>query len=254
LLLQISDSLGNRVQVYARDLTSENSKTIASAQLDSAAITGAGLDPDAQSYELLVRIYAVDPLTAQRHSTTYYSTIAGPGATGSIPEQTLACNTESGWNDAADGGLGAPVVPYSFADFEAVIAGCGGAMTIDYAAVAGRTFVEGGTEVTSFAEISSSPTAAARGTGTFSDGTIVIQFTWYLEDAGDHNYLVQEATVGATNIRETSALLSASGAAGQAGTTYTFKDYSEQDNYSTDGLTRGTGTDGEIWTPVLVQQ
>jgi hypothetical protein len=257
LLLQISDSLGNRVQVYARDLTSENSKTIASAQLDSAAIKGAGLDPDAQSYELLVRIYAIDPLTAQRHSTTYYSTIAGPGATGSVPEQTLACNTESGWNDAADGGQGAPVVPYSFADFEAVIAGCGGAMTIDYTAVAGRTFVDDfGSEEDSFAAISSSPTAAARGTGTHTEteASIVIPFTWYLEDAGNHNYLVREGTDGVTIFRETIALLSASGAVGQAGTTYTFKAYSEQDNYSTDGLTRGTGTDGEIWTPVLVQQ
>ena len=63
-----------------------------------------------------------------------------------------------------------------------------------------------------------------------------------------------EGTYLGISFRDTSALTAISGTAGITGAISTLKTYSEQSNYSTDGLTRATGTDGEIWTQIITQQ
>jgi hypothetical protein len=67
--------------------------------------------------------------------------------------------------------------------------------------------------------------------------------------------LYSDDTVDPVNIptgvsfRETTALTQVVGNPGDedAGAVYSFHRYSEQSNYSTDGLVRSTGDDGEIW-------
>lgn len=265
ILVIISDSLGNRVEAWIETFgNTAISTTFASALLDSTAATPAGLDSTATSYNLLVRVYATDSLTDQDYSRDYTATIPGPAATPAPGGggSTLACNTNSGWDDTADGGLGAPITPYSFADYEAVVADCGTAATIDYTSIAGKTFSDGDGETTIFDSATSAPTASSKGTGTFSDGVDTIPFNWYLESAGAYDYLVQEGSVDVlvnsvlttVSFRDTSALTAVSGVLGTSGAGYTLKTYSEQSNYSTDSLTRATGTDGEIWTQTITQK
>ena len=50
-----------------------------------------------------------------------------------IPSSELSCDTESDWNPLID----KPVVTYSFADFEAVVSTCGGAMGVDASTLTG---------------------------------------------------------------------------------------------------------------------
>ena len=255
VLVEVSDSMGNRMETWIETFGSTaTSTTFASSALDSTAASAAGLDANAETYQLLVRIYAEDVLTGQAHSTDYSTSIPGPaapntgGSTGS-----LTCSTESGFDDTADGGLGAPTNPHSFADFETVVVDCGSASVIDYTAIAGKTFNDGG-ELSIFDSASSAPTAGSPGTGRWNDGGELIEFSWYLENAVGYDYLVIEGTYMSVSFRDTYAITSISGTPGTTGVAYTSKVYTEQSNYSTDSMTRGTGSDGEIWSTTLTQQ
>lgn len=262
ILVKVSDAAGNSIEVwdsaFAPDATSA---TIASTQLDAAAASNAGLDGTAASYTLLVRIYALDPLTGQFHSTDYSVAIPGPGATTGDAGPVVAayaCSYQSGWDDAADGGLGAPITPNSFADYEAVVADCGTAMAFSAADVAGKTFQESGT-IEAMTFNAGIGTATSPATGSYDDGAgTVFAFQWYVEAATcsgcNYNYLVIytdtaiEPGLPLAWLRETTALTGITGIPGAPGALYSFVKYSEQSNYSDSA--RASGSDGEIWHSV----
>lgn len=261
VLVKVSDAAGNSIEIWDSSFTpGTTSTTIASAQLDSTAVSNAGLDSTAASYTLLVRIYAIDPLTGQAHSTDYSATIPGPGTTagGGGPLTTYTCSYQSGWNEAADGGLGAPISPNSFADYEAVIADCGTALAFTAADVGGKTFQEVGT-VETMTFNAGTGTATSPATGSYNDGAgTVFAFQWYVEAATcsgcNYNYLVIytdtsiQAGLPLAWLRETAALVGVSGQLGVSGSQYSYIKYSEQSNYSDSA--RAFGSDGEIWNSV----
>ena len=259
VLVQIRDSEGNRLEIWEDTFgDSSPSTTIDSADLDATAANGAGLNGNAASYELLVRIYAEDEVTGQYHSRDYTATdLSIPP-----PPAALACHFDSGYDDLADGGLGAPVNPKSFADFEGSLATCATdgtpAQSFSAADVAGNAFDETGETMTFNALGGALGTEADRGTGSFDEPGDTIAFEWYIENATcsgcTHSYVVlysddtvDSALPAGFMFRETIALTEITGTPGAVGAVYSFHRYSEQSNYSTDGLVRATGDDGEIW-------
>jgi hypothetical protein len=259
VLVQIRDSDGNRLEIWDDTFgTTATNTTVDSAGLDATAASDAGLNGDAANYSLLVRIYAEDEVTGQDHSRDYTATdLATPP-----PPTGLACNYESGWNDLADGGLGAPINPNSFADFEESLATCATdgtpAQSFTVADVAGNTFVDTDETTTFDALAGAAGTQADPGTGTFQAPGESISFEWYVENATcsgcNHSYLVQysdetiDSNLVGLSFRETSAVTNVVGA------DYTFHHYSEQSNFSSDGLVRETGADGEIWNSISTLQ
>ncbi len=164
----------------------------------------------------------------------------------------LVCSHESGWDDAADGGVGRPINPNSFAEYEGVINSCGTAMSISAADIKGRTHTDLDGEQLVFNNTSATATSADRGTGQALDSGDTLNFEWYIEAATcsgcNYDYLVlyidasiepQLTAYGITFIRETKALMTVSG------DSLIFKIYSEASNYSDSN--RATGSDGEIW-------
>ena len=183
-------------------------------------------------------------------------------STGTAPAPTpapsaLSCTTESGWNDAADGGLGAPITPYSFAEFESAVADCGTASsTFSAADIAGNTFNDS-PELTTFNAFTGSEagTSANPGSGSFNDTTDpIIDFKWYVETASaGHKYIViySDSSIDADlpvgySIRDTSAMTA------NDGTNVTLITYSEGSNYG--DMVRAVGSDGDIWTTTHIQQ
>ena len=257
VLVEISDDMGNRLEVWDETIASTaTSTTIASTSLDSAAASAAGLDPDAVSYDLVVRVYAVDESTGQQYSTDYRATIDGPGATPDDSVSTLTCGYESGWDDTVDGGLGAPINPNSFAEYEGVVVDCG-ALAFTASDVVGN-YVDLDGETFTFTDSAGAGTEADPKTGTYSDGSMTIDYVWYVEAATctgcTHNYLVvySDSSIDADlasmgiSFRETSALSSVNGSS------YSFVKYSEQSNYG--DMVRETGSDGEIWNQTVNKQ
>lgn len=257
VLVSISDSNFNRFEIWIETFgTTATSTTFAGSSLSATAASGAGLDPNATSYNLLVRIYAEDETTGQNHSRDYTATIPGPGAV-TTPPTGLACNFESGWNDAAGGGLGAPITPKTFAEFEESVVNCGTALSFAATDVAGNTFNNSG-ENTTLDALTTAGTMASPGTGVFDDGAgEMINFIWYVEDATcsgcTHSYVVVESdsTLDVNlpigfSIRETSAVTDITGS------NYTFHYYSEASNYG--DMVRNNASDGEIWNGVSVRQ
>jgi hypothetical protein len=258
VLVSISDSNYNRFEIWIETFgVTATSTTFSGSSLSSTAASDAGLDPNATSYNLLVRIYAEDETTGQNHSRDYTATIPGPGAV-ITPPTGLACNFESGWNDAADGGLGAPITPKTFAEFEESVVNCGTAQSVVATDVAGNTYENFGETSTFDALTSTTGSAASPGTGVFDDGAgEVINFTWYVEAATcsgcTHSYVVVESDSTLDpdlppgfSFRETSALTDITGS------NYSFHYYSEQSNYG--DMVRNNGSDGEIWNDVSVLQ
>ena len=260
VLVEISDASGNRLEIWDWNFGSTaTSKTYSSSLLDSTAAGTAGLDTNATEYNLKVRIYAEDELTGQAHSRDYDATIPGPAATGGGGSSSLTCGYESGWNDTADGGLGAPISPNSFAEFESVLGDCGTAQPFTASAIAGNTYNES-PELTTFDSLTGGQlgTEANPGTGQYNDTAgEVIDFEWWVEAATctgcTHNYVVlfSDSTIDVDlpsnfEFRETSAVT------GLSGSTYTFYIYSEQTNFG--DMVTDTGSDGEIWTTTRTQQ
>lgn len=258
VLVRITDSQGNKIEIWDWVLgTTATSKTYSSSSLSSTAASQAGLLSTDTTYSLKVRIYASDLQTGQAHSRDYNVTIPGPAAPadGGTGGTSLACGYESGWNDAADSGLGAPINPNSFVDFEAVVADCGAA-TFTVADIAGKTFDES-SELTTFNTLTGTEagTEADPGTGLYNDGAgFLVDLLWWVEQStAGHSYVVvySDSTIDSDlpqghAIRETSAVT------GVAGASYTFKIYSEGANYG--DMDRAVGSDGEIWTATRTQQ
>ena len=274
VLVEVSDQIGNRLQTFV-DLvgSSENSVVVASTALEiSSDSSSIGLDSTAASYQLLVRIYAADEVTGQFHSTDYRATIPGPtageggGTTQPPVNTTLVCGYESGWNDLADGGLGAPITPNSFEEFETVLEDCGALPINSLITVAGSTIVSIADAETLTFFNTGSGTVADPGTGDINSnvqGEPPIQFNWYVENATctgcTHSYLVlfTDSTIAPDlpagfSVRETIALKTIVGTPNAAGTRYDLVRYSEASNYG--DMVRNTGSDGEIWNSSEIVQ
>ena len=248
VLVQVNDSEGSDVEIWVGDIApNATSISVASTEFSS-------LSPAATSYELLVRIYAMDELTGQEYSVDYRSTIT-VGNTGGGSGSTFTCSYESGWDDTLFGGNGGPINPNSFADYEAVVSACGTAQTFTAADIAGSVFADSG-ETFSFNDSTGAGTAADPKTGSYDDGQgFTVNFNWWVEenDTQTHNYVVIYADSSTdsnlpagTWFRETSAVTDISGAPGVSGSVYTFVRYSEGSDYS--DTDRASGSDGEIWT------
>jgi len=251
VFIEISDSQNNRIQIRDESFASTaTSITFSVAAFNAAIADNPDFDPATANYSVMIRIFAMDPLTGQAHSTDYRAQIVS---------SALTCSHQSGWDDTADGGLGAPINPNSFAEFESVVSACGTSIQFTSADIAGNSFLEGG-ETTSFFDTGSA-TEMSPATGEFDEGSGItpIGFQWYVENVGTNTLLViyTDSTID-TNLpagfsfRETSALTSLAGTMGQAGAEYNFVKYSEQSNYG--DMVRSSGSDGEIWNSTDILQ
>ena len=267
VLVEIRDSGFNRLETWIDTFgTTGTSVTFDSTELDATAASDAGLNGDSANYTLLVRVYAEDETTGQAHSRDYTSTdLSVPP-----PPAALACHYESGWDELADGGLGAPINPNSFADYEETLATCASdgdvLESFTAAEIAGASFNDAGEVMTFDALGGALGTEANRGTGTFVDTEDTINFEWWVEDATclgcNYSYVVlySDDTIAPVNVpagvsfRETIAVTDIVGTPGTPGTVYSLHRYSEQSNYSTDNLVRETGSDGEIWNSDSILQ
>lgn len=165
VLLEISDSQGNRLEIWDWNFgTTETSVTFASSQLDATAVATAGLLTTDSSYNLKVRIYAGDEQTGQSHSRDYDVTIPGPAASGGSGSTGGACDTTGITTLAA---------------FETAMDACGTVIPMSASALIGNsfTFVGATNEVTTY-------TDASNGTFTNDGGTTVIPLTWSIDGRG----------------------------------------------------------------------
>ena len=146
VLVEISDTNGNRFEIFNATLgNTTSSLTFSSTTLSATSASGAGLDPTATTYNLLVRIYSADTETGQSHSRDYTSQIPGPANTGgdstNPPAINLTCGFSTPFDDIAD----QPSSFNSYNDFLTVLADCGGAVTTTEADIIG-TWVEVSTD------------------------------------------------------------------------------------------------------------
>lgn len=160
----------------------------------------------------------------------------------------LGCANESGWDSAANNGLGAPITPYSFEEYETVVKDCG-ALDLSMIGVAGSVFNKG-TETITLNNTGKAATVNDPESGSFNDSNI--KFQWYVEQASCdgcfHSYIVifTDQSIDASLpqgywYRQTAALI---GISGTNSDYYSFVKYNEQSNYS--NINRLSGSDGEI--------
>jgi hypothetical protein len=246
VLVQIDDSQGGYILSVWTELegSNETSMTVDSAMFNEELLENDNFDPT-NGYAVTVRIYADDSVTGQAHSTDYRVMIAPY-----VAPAPLTCDYQSGWDDSADEGLGAPTTPNSFAEFNEVIADCGGTTVVTKANIAGTSLLDDG-ESTTFND-DGLATQASPSTGQFIDVGEEIDFTWYIETVGESTYIIIEtdSTVDGDLpegfwVRETHAITNMVGTLGVTGTTYRMIIYAEQSNYSDND--RAAGDDGEIW-------
>ena len=164
VLVEIRDSNGNRFETFIETLgNATSSLTFTSSTLSSTAASGAGLDQNAVSYNLLVRVYAADSVTGQSHSRDYTAQIPGPGDTGGNPTgSNLTCGFSTPFDDIAD----QPSSFNSYNDFLTVLADCGDANVITANDVIG-TWVEQSNVGEAFETI----VFNSNGSGTITDST-----------------------------------------------------------------------------------
>jgi hypothetical protein len=252
IMVQISDPQGMYIlSVWEEfDFSSVMSTTVDAAMFDDELIGNDEFDPS-DGYTVTVRIYAEDSVTGQAHSVDYRVIVDAE------PEPiVLACGHDSGWNDAADNELGAPITPNSFADFITVVTDCGGTTLITKANIAGTTWSEDGESITFNND--NLATEASPSTGQMTDDD-VIDITWYIETVNGNTFIVIETNSALDSdlpanfwFRETYAITTVTGTLGASGTTYGVTAYSEQSNYS--DTDRSTNADGEIWNSTFTQE
>ena len=151
--------------------------------------------------------------------------------TSDVAAQLTACLIDdSGFDDVNE----VPIVPKSFAQYQAAVAACLTPTGREFTAVdvAGKTFNEPGSVETM--------TFNANGTGLASDPIDGdIPFTWTIDGFG---YLVLNGTIGTVSLRETWALI------GVDGNNYSVKFYYEDSTFS--DMNREVGADGEIYAGI----
>ncbi len=247
VLLEVSDNQGNRIEIWDESFSSSTTSiTIASSELDAAAATAAGLDSQATSYDVLVRIYATDEITGQEHSTDYSGTIPGPAATiggGTTPPVTsLTCGFETPWDDINE----EPSSFNSYTEFEEVVTACGGAIAMTDSDVIG-TWQDTWTDSTGAVYVETIVYDATGGTGTFTeteDGVVIetVPFTWSVAN----NLMTLTASIQTVSIMEIWALTGVN----------SFTVYTEESSWSSapDLSTLDGTAEGEIWTNSPVKQ
>jgi len=237
VLVMISDSNYERVEIWTETFAeTDNSITVAGSELSTS-----GLDQNAATYELRVRIYAEDEATGQQHSRDYVADIPGPAAPVTPPGggggTSLSCTTSSEWDDIND----QPATFYSFTDFETVLTDCGNlVLAITDASIIG-TWVDSYTDVDG--DWVETLIFDANGTVTFTETLDGI-----LDDSGSATWSVSSNRTTITdgsNFKEIGAYLSNG----------TQKFYSEETNWvpASDLALDGTA-DGEIWTGNYIKQ
>ncbi|GAA0858891.1 DUF5011 domain-containing protein [Aliiglaciecola litoralis] len=251
VLISINDAQNNRIEIWDESFSSDTtSVTFDAAMFESAIEDNPDFDPNSEQLSLLIRIYAEDEVTGQSHSTDYRVNFGN---------QSLACDYESGWDEGDGEEFGAPINPNSFADFEEVVASCGGSQQFTFADVAGKTFSSDGESAT-FSDTGAG-TFDDPATGQFQDdsGDEPISFEWYIENVGVNTLLViySDSTIDSQLpedfvFRESLALISVNGTMGQSGAEYHFVIYTEQSNYG--DMVRESGDDGEIWNSFDILQ
>ncbi|MDF1578601.1 MAG: hypothetical protein P1P81_09200 [Desulfobulbales bacterium] len=200
--------------------------------------------------------------TTWQFSATAPTTSTAPTTDSGGTTTELVCGYQSGWDDAADSGMGRPINPNSFADYETVVTDCGTAQPFTVADVVGSTFAtQDGMEKKTFNDSGNAGTEADPQPGVYSDGLDTFNFKWYVENATctncTHSYLVIysdktiEPNLPVPWLRETHASTVINGT-GEAGSRFSFDVYTEQSNFT--DLARSTGGDGEIWSIIMVKQ
>ena len=146
-----------------------------------------------------------------------------------VPSSELACDTSSDWNLLID----EPLITYSFADFEAVVAACGGSIAVD-----ANTLTGGGIGQTYTLDDGTTITFNPDNTGNYTEnGQPASSFNWTIDPTT--NYITLEnpgffrdiLTVIASNLTTTPP-------------TFTFKGYIEEVGRS--DMVTNQGSDGEI--------
>lgn len=216
-----------------------------------------------EGYSIRVRIIAEDNENDQNYHREYQVYYEGDNSDGTMqpPITTLTCGYESGWNDDASDGLGAPINANSFSDFETVVNDCGSAISITQSNIAGSTWLDDGESKVYHDD--GLATKASPSTGQIIDGDDVIDFIWYLETHVNNTYIVLETDSERDSdlpadfwLRETAIITAIQTAEavndvsldGEEITYYEVSLYSEQSNFSDDA--RDNGTDGEIWNAI----
>ncbi|WP_371185642.1 DUF5011 domain-containing protein [Thalassotalea maritima] len=240
VLVELTDGAGNQIEI-SRELLSPTATTIAVSadEIAQLMVDNPYFDPYSDDITMLIRIYARAPLATQYHSTDYQFNL-----TGEQPE--LTCGYESGWDENADTGLGRPFTPRSFADFEALLADCGGGLAFSAEDFAGKVFIssEDGYLLSFNNDGKGTEAEPSTGSGSFL-------FHWYVEEASDISYLViySDSTIDSSfpegySMRETTALLSITGAKGVELADYSLITYFEGSNFG--DMDRDADSDGAI--------
>lgn len=258
ILVEFSGAPGNYSQYWEEALTvSDTSVTVDSSVLNTELFTNPNFD-FSQGYEFIVRIYSIDVMTGQIHSTDYRKHVPFGGTApppleppSPVDPTGYICSFETGWDDSTD----MPTSFESFANYETVVADCGGVLPIVAADFAGKSFMDG-TETNTFND-DGAATEASPNTGVFNDNAgEVVNFEWYIETVNANSYLVVTFSDSETGfeLRDTMALITVNGTKGTVGSTLVMKVYSEQTDFPVTDMVRLTGTDGEIWGGNFVQQ
>lgn len=146
-----------------------------------------------------------------------------------VPSGELPCATSSDWNPL----INAPLVTYSFADFEAVVTTCGGAIAVD-----ANTLTGGGASQTYNLDDGTTITFSSDNTGNYTEnGQPASSFNWSIDLAT--NYITLENPGSFRDILAAIALDSSTTPA-----TLTFKGYIEEVGRS--DMVTNQGSDGEI--------
>jgi hypothetical protein len=146
-----------------------------------------------------------------------------------VPSAELACDTSSDWNLL----INEPLITYSLADFEAVVAVCGGSIAVD-----ANTLTGGGIGQTYTLDDGTTITFNPDNTGNYTEnGQPASSFNWSIELAT--NYIILENPGSFRDILAAIALDSSTTPA-----TLTFKGYIEEVGRS--DMVTNQGSDGEI--------
>lgn len=249
VLVEIFDNQGNYVlSIEASPSSSTDSSiTFDSAMFDQELLGNDQFQPEL-GYEVLIRIYAEDKMMPQYYSTDYRAMVEA--------QATFECGYESGWDENADGGLGAPINPNSFADFKQVIASCGNTVAISKNDLLGESWLDEDERLEFYD--TGAATKADPSTAKFISPSEDFDLIWYIETVDTHTFVVIETNGDLDSdlptdfwVRETYAVTTVT--TGQAGETiFSVVIYSEQSNYS--DLVREENSDGEIWNNTYIIQ
>jgi hypothetical protein len=224
LMVDHPDALMSQFSTFATDIESPE---------ENHFFVGQGLDIRKGNHmpANIVETTADSLLTNQQAQAEIIGAFITSTIENTVTSVELACDTDSGWNPL----ILQPLVFYSFADYEAVVAACGGAQTVDTNAL---IYTAGGFtrnhQLSDGGYIQFFPD----NTGTYQKGGLNININWTINPAT--NYITVENSP--VTFRNILAVVGVDSTVDPAA--FTFKGYIEQAG-SSDMIT-GQGSDGEI--------